>query len=145
MVIKSGKYYGQPFSKRIGVNQGDPVSPTLFNIIVDAVFRGALQEICGPKESQHGSGWLVGENNICFYADDGRIAGRDPIWVQTALTTMVRMFERVSLQTKLNKTKAVICTTGFIWIKRGDEVYKQRATGEGPIFPERKKNRVSCE
>ena len=75
MVPKSGKYYGQPFSMGRGVTQGDLVSLTLFNIIVDAVVRAALQEICGPQESQHGFGWSVGEHNICFYADYGGIAG----------------------------------------------------------------------
>ena len=56
----------------------------------------------------------MGENNICFYADDGQIAGLDPIWVHTAMMTMVRMFERFGLQTNLNKTKAMICKTGFV-------------------------------
>ena len=32
------------------------------------------------------------KQKIYFYADDGQIAGRNPIWVQTALTAMVRMF-----------------------------------------------------
>ena len=107
MVLNSGKYYGRPFNTWRGVTQGDPVSPTLFNIIVDALVRTTLQEICVPQESQHGFGWSAVEHNIRFYADDGRIAGRDPIWVQAELTTMVRIFERVGLQTNLDKTKAI--------------------------------------
>ena len=125
LVTKAGKYYGRPFSTGRGVTQGDPISPTLFNIIVYAVVRATLQEICGPQEARQVFGWSAGEHNICFYADDGRIAGRDPIWVQTALTTMVRMFERVGLQTFLNKTKAMICTPGFIWGQQGAEAYKR--------------------
>ena len=94
VVPKSGKYYGRHFSTGRGVNQGEPISLTLINIIVYAVVRETLQEICEPQEDQHGFGWLAGEHNICFYADNGQIAGRDMIWVQTALTTMVRIFER---------------------------------------------------
>ena len=101
MVTKAGKYYGRPFSTGRGVTQGDPVYLTLFNIIVDAVVRETLKEICGPQEAQHGFGWSVREHNICFYADDRQIAGRYPIWVQTVLTTMVRMFDRVGLQTNI--------------------------------------------
>ena len=81
MVTKSGKYYGRPFRMGRGVTWGDPVLPTLLNIIVDSVVRATLQEICGPQEAHHGFGWSTGEHNIFLYADDGRIAGRDPIWV----------------------------------------------------------------
>ena len=58
-----------------GVNQGDSVPPTMFNIIVDAAVRETLQEICGPQEAQHGFGWLAEEHDISFYADDGWIVG----------------------------------------------------------------------
>ena len=112
---------------------------------MDAVVRATLQEICGPQEAQHGFGWLAGEHNICFYAYDGRIEGGDPIWVQAALTKMVRMFDRVGLQTNLDNTKAMICTPGFVWGQQGDEAYHQGAIGEGPTFRERKKTRISCE
>ena len=79
---------------------------------MDAVVRPALQEVCGPQEAQHGFRWSAGE--ICFYADDGWVSGQNPIWVQTALTTMVRIFERVVLQTNLKKTKAMICMPAFV-------------------------------
>ena len=31
-----------------GVTQGDPMSSTTFNIVVDAVVRDTLKEVCGP-------------------------------------------------------------------------------------------------
>ena len=124
MVTKAGRCYGRPFSTGRGVTQGDPVSPKLFNIIVDALVRAKLNKICGPQEAQHGFGWSAGEHNICLYADGRRIAGRDLIWVQTVLTTMVRMFERVGLQTNLNNTKAMMSTPGLIQGKQGAEAYK---------------------
>ena len=63
---------------------------------------------------QHGLGWSAGEHKICFYEYDGRIAGKDPFWVQTILTVMISMFEIVGLQKNLIKTKAMACTPGFI-------------------------------
>ena len=66
MVTNSGKFFGWPFGTDRGVNQGYLVSPTVFNIMVDAVAREVLLEICGP-------GWATGEHNIVFYGDDGRI------------------------------------------------------------------------
>ena len=36
---KSGGYYGTAFKGERGVTQGDPPSPTIFNVVVDAVVR----------------------------------------------------------------------------------------------------------
>ena len=108
-----------PFNTERGVTQGYPVSPTIFNIVVDAVVRAVLLEVCRPQESHHGFRWSSGENNICFYADCGRIAGRNPIWVQTALTSMVIIFGRVRLQTNIINTKSMVFTLGFIGSNRG--------------------------
>ena len=97
MVPKAGKFFGQPFWMEKGVTQGETVSPTIFNIMVDTVVRAVLLEVCIPQEAHHGFGWAAGEHSIFFYADDGRIAGRNQIWVQTTLTDMVSMFERVGI------------------------------------------------
>ena len=64
MVPKVGKVFGRPFNMEIGVTQGEPVSPTIFNIVVDAVVREVLLEICGPQEAHHGFIWSAGEHNI---------------------------------------------------------------------------------
>ena len=80
-------------------------------------------EVCGTQEAQHRFGWAAGDHRICFYAYDGRIVGRNTIWMQTALTVMVRMFERVGLQKNLIKTKAMVYKLGFIWDQQGVEAY----------------------
>ena len=89
-------------------------------------------------------GWSAGEHNICLYADDGRIAGQDPFWVQTAQIKMVRVFKNVGLQTNLGKIKAMTFTLGFIWVQQRVVAYKRRAPGEGDTFGERKRTRVIC-
>ena len=60
--------------------QEDPVSPTIFNIVVNAVVRAVMMEVFGPQESYRGFGWAEGEHNIVFYAGGGCIAGRKTIW-----------------------------------------------------------------
>ena len=44
-----------------------------------------LEEVCGPREARGGMGWDAGERNIIFYAEDGKVAGRDPKWLQESL------------------------------------------------------------
>ena len=39
MVVRAGGYYGEAFKGDRGVTQGDPLSPTIFNVVVDAVVR----------------------------------------------------------------------------------------------------------
>ena len=39
MVDRAGGYYMDPFKGHRGVTQGEPLSPTIFNVVVDAVFQ----------------------------------------------------------------------------------------------------------
>ena len=48
VVLKAGNISGSPFNTERVVTQGDPVSPTISNILVDTVVRAVLLEICGP-------------------------------------------------------------------------------------------------
>ena len=116
------------------MTQGDPVSLTIFNIVVGAVVRAFLMEVCGLQEANHGFGWSVVNNNILFYVNDGQIAGRNPIWVQSTVSATLRIFKRLGLQTNLGKAKAMVCTLGFIRDQQGAVVYKRRAKGEGSTF-----------
>ena len=77
IVLKTGKFLGKEFKTGRGLTKGDPASTMIFNIVVDAVVRAVLDMVCGPQEAQHGLGWAAGERNLIFYADSGRIAGKD--------------------------------------------------------------------
>ena len=37
MVAQAGGYYGEPSCGKRGITQGEPLSPTIFNVVVDAV------------------------------------------------------------------------------------------------------------
>ena len=62
-------------------------------------------------------GWAAGERNPRIYAGKGRISRRDHIWVQDALTVSVEMFRQMGLETKLEKTKDLVCSPGYNWGK----------------------------
>ena len=72
-VAKANRFLGTSFGTVRGATQGDPTSPIMFNIVVDAVVRDVLDVVCGPQEAQHSMGWDMGERNMVFYANDGRI------------------------------------------------------------------------
>ena len=70
IVPKSGRFLGKAFGTDRGVTQGKLASPMIFNIMVDAVVREVLEEVCGLQEAQHGMGWAEREWNLVFYADN---------------------------------------------------------------------------
>ena len=45
MVARAGGYYGKSFKGFRGVTQGDPLYPTIFNVVVDTVVRQWVDEI----------------------------------------------------------------------------------------------------
>ena len=101
----------------------------IFNIVVYVVVYVVMEEVCIPQEAQHRMGWAAGERNIVFYMDYGRIAGWDHEWVQDTLMVTVAMFRQMGLEKNLKKTKAMVCTPGFIWGKWGELAYKRKMTG----------------
>ena len=42
MVPKAGKFFGRPFGMERGVTHRDPVTPIIFNIVMDTVVREVL-------------------------------------------------------------------------------------------------------
>ena len=127
--LKANRFLGTPSSTGRVITQGYPVSPMIFNIVVEAVVKATLEVVCGPQEARHGMGWSAGKRSLIFYADNGMISGRDHIWVQDSLTVSVAMFRRMGLETNLDKTKAIVCTPGYIWVNFSGAAYKHRATG----------------
>ena len=58
MVARAGGYYGTAFWGEIGVTQGDPLSPTIFNVVVDAVVRHWVQGVVEESEARGELGQL---------------------------------------------------------------------------------------
>ena len=81
MVARSGGYYGTAFKGIRGVTQGDPLSPRIFNVLVDAVVHHWVMGVIVDAEER---GNLVkgGRHQAAlFYADDGMVASSDPHWL----------------------------------------------------------------
>ena len=56
MVARAGGYYGEAFKGVRGVTQGDPLSPTIFNVVVDAFVRHWIDRIVDNTEEKGETG-----------------------------------------------------------------------------------------
>ena len=78
MLARAGRYYGKGFKGERGVTQGDPLSPTIFNVVVDAVVRHWIH-LATQEAERRGERGREGQHQAAlFYADDGMIALSDP-------------------------------------------------------------------
>ena len=59
MVVRAGGYYGEAFKGSRGVTEGEPLSPTIFNVVVYAVVRHWVT-MAMAKYEQQGGGWERG-------------------------------------------------------------------------------------
>ena len=97
MVAKAGGYYGLEFQGARGGTQGDPLSPTIFNVVVDAVVINWVKVILDGAEDR-GDRVQEGRNQTAlFYVDDGMVSSSDPQWLWGAFITPVGIFNKVVL------------------------------------------------
>ena len=109
MVARVGGYYRKDFKGGRGVTQGDLLSPTIFNVVVDAVVRHWVTITVTEAENRRERGREGRHQAALFYADDGMLASSDPQWLQWAFTQLVGMFNRVVLNTNSGKTVSMTC------------------------------------
>ena len=101
--------YGKEFQACRGITQGGPLSPKLFNIMVNAIVRVWLRLVLGEEASTTRIRAAVRLNVALFYADEGCIASTYPEKLQSLLDVLIKLFERADLLTNTSKTKAEVC------------------------------------
>jgi hypothetical protein len=115
MVCHASGNYGEPFQAGRGVTQGGPLSPKLFNILVDAVAREWMQKLReGSTLDADETDQLMASFFAIFYVDGAYLASRDPDFLQRVLDVLVELFARVGLKTNVQKTQTMICNLGRI-------------------------------
>ena len=113
---------------------GEPLSPTIFNVVVDAVVRHWVEEIV---ESAGGRGQEGRHQNSLFYAGDGMIASSDPGWLQGAFSTLVGLFDWVGLRKNTGKTVGMVCHLCQAAGTQSEAAYEQQMTGTGSSYRKR--------
>ena len=139
MVARSGGYCGVTFKGSLVVTQGDPLSPTIFNVVVNVVLSHWVTVMVGGTEEWGELGKEVRHNNALFYADDGMVASSDPHWIQGGFSTLVGLFGRVGLRTTFGKKVGMVFPPCQVAGTQLEASYGRLMTGKGPSNRERQK------
>jgi hypothetical protein len=136
LVPKQSHYYGKPFKAYRGVRQGDIVSPTIFNIIMDAIIRNCEQKL---KE--------ISDEDIMlqFYADDGLIGGENGLVIQQTINIMEKSGAAFGLNINTKKTEAMIVKGAKIICNISKEAYDRRINGIGKTYREKENDTIICD
>ena len=114
------------------MTQGDPLSPTIFNVVVDAVVRLWVTMALEKAEKRGERGEEGRHQAALFYADNGMVASSDPRWLQWAFNALVSLFGRVGLQENVGKTVSMVCRPCQAAGTQSEAAYGRKMTGEGP-------------
>ena len=142
MVARAGGYYGEKFKGDRGVTQGEPLSPNIFNAVVDAVVRHWVKMTLDEAEKRGERGNEGKHQAALFYADDVMVALSEPRLLQWAFDTLVILFERVGLRINAGNTVSMVCRPCQAAGTQLVAAYRRKMTGEGPAYRERQKERV---
>ena len=134
MVAKAGGYFGRPFKGYQGVTQGYSLSPTIFNVVVDAVICHWVTVVIPTEAGTGGLGLTIIVLAGYFYADYVLVASTQPERLHMAFYVLTGLFNRVILQTNTAKTVVIVCQTFHATGGKSEEAYERQATGKGPKF-----------
>ena len=138
MVARAGGYYGEAFKGTTGVTQGDPLSPTIFNVVVGTVVRHWIDGLVAKTAEKGETGREGRHQSTVFYANNGMVVSSDPAWLQGAFSALVAIFDRVGLRNNSRKTVSMAChpcraDAG----NRTEAGYSRRLTEVGKTYTER--------
>ena len=91
------------------MTRGNPLYPTIFNVVVDAVVQNWVNRIVEEAEARGETGQEGRHQAALFYAGDGMVVSLDPAWLQGAFTALLGLFDRVVLKKNVGKTVSMVC------------------------------------
>ena len=118
------------------MTQGDPLSPTIFNVMVDVVVRNWVTVVISGAEERDEHGQEGRYQASLFYAYNDMVASSDPRLIQGEFNALVGLFDRVGLWTNIGKRVDMVCRLFQAAGNHSDAVYGIRITGEGPTYRE---------
>ena len=131
MVSRSGHYYGAPFTGSRGVTHGDPLSPNIFNMVVNVVIFHWETRVSGEDADPKWFRRTVQKIAALLYAEDSLLALPRPAMSQEVLDILTGLFYRFILRNNVSKTMGIVCQLCWSAGRKSTDVYIRRITGEG--------------
>ena len=95
MVARANGYFGLPFKGYCGITQCDPLTTTLFNVVVDVVICHWVTVVAPTKAGMVGFGLSIQDLGAYFYVANVVVALTQPERLQRAFDVLTSLFDRV--------------------------------------------------
>ncbi|EJK51098.1 hypothetical protein THAOC_29764, partial [Thalassiosira oceanica] len=138
LVCRAAKRYGEPFKASRGVTQGGPLSPKIFNIMVDAIVREWIRQLFyegrrrrrrSRRSSPSPSTPLVFSWRCCTLTTRTLLPLRNQS-CRKAWTSSQNCSTALDLvRTNTEKTKVMTCVNEKVQVRRSEEVYRNTTAG----------------
>ena len=116
------------------MTQGDLLSPTIFNVVLDTVVRQWVSMVAEVEEGLELWGREVIHCTALFYVDDGLIVSTNHKWLQGEFDTLTGLFDRVGFWTNVCKMVRMLCHPCCAVRNQSEESYNCRMTGAGLTY-----------
>ena len=91
-MARDGGYFGILFKGYHGVTQVDPLSPTIFNVVMDAVIRSWVAVVAPSEDGTEKLGVSIKDLEVYFYSNRGLVTSTQTDWLKRAFEVLVRLF-----------------------------------------------------
>ena len=108
-MAKAGGYFGRPFKGYGGVTQGKPLSPTISNVVVDAVIRHWVTVVTPTEAGTGGLGLTIIDLAENLYSNDGLVVSTQPERLLREFDVLTGLFDRFGLRINTVKTVGMVC------------------------------------
>ena len=104
-------YHAPTFKCFRGVTQGDPLSPTIFNMVIGTVLRHWIMVVVEEEAGPDGFSRAVRSLVVLFYTKGGLLESTRIEKLQQAFGALVDLFGRVGINTNIQETVCMILHT----------------------------------
>ena len=142
MGARAGRYFGLPFKGYRGMTQGDPLYPTLFNVVVGSVICHWVMVVAPLEDFMEVLALSINYLAAYFNSDNVLVLSNQPERLQRLFDVLAFLFYWVGPRTNTIKTVSMACHPCHAPGWMSSEAYEHWTTETGPTFREHQRRRV---